>query len=242
MDWKSRFYAMSIHTLLSCVLLGVALYLVYFIWYPAPLHKAMGVGEIFWILLSIDLILGPILTFIIFNKNKKELKRDIFIVILLQISAYLYGLHTVAQGRPVWQVFVVDDIELVRSIDIIGDHSEYKTSFFKKPSWVAANYSNDAEIAKKQKEMEMFEGISLAVQVDTYQPLENRKEKISERLKKIEELQKFNLKQEVNTSIKIYSDKNIAGYLPVKGFAEDMTALFDHDGKPIAIVDLRPWN
>jgi len=233
---------MCIHILLSCALLGIALCLVFLIWYPSPLHKAMGVNEIFWVLLSIDLILGPLLTFVIFNKNKKELKRDILIIILLQVSAYLYGLYTVAQGRPVWQVFVIDDIELVRSIDLIGDSPEYKTNLLTKPGWIAATYSNNPEIAQKQKEAEMFEGISLAVQVDAYLPLESRKEKISQRLKKIEDLHKFNLKQKVDTSINIYSDKNIAGYLPVKGFAEDMTALFDHDGKPIAIVDLRPWN
>ena len=118
LNWKQRFYAMAIHSLFSLLLLSIALFIVFYLWYPSPLDKAMGVGNIFWIILSIDLILGPLLTFAIFNPKKKELKIDLLIIVIIQSTAYLYGLHTVAQGRPVFNVFVVDDIEFVRAIDL----------------------------------------------------------------------------------------------------------------------------
>ena len=240
MRWSERLYAMGIHIIFSCVLLSIALYLVFVVWYPSPLDQAMGVNDIFWIFLSIDLILGPLLTFIVFNKNKKELKRDLAIIVVLQISAYLFGLHTVAQGRPVWQVFVVDDIELVRDVDSQGENSTYKSSIIQKPMWTAAVYSSDPKIAQKQKEDEMFNGVSLATQIDAYQPIENRKQKILQTLKNIEYLDQFNESETVEQILKKYP--NAVGYLPVKGYVKDMSALFDSVGTPIAIVDLRPWN
>ena len=35
--------------------------------------------------------------------------------------------------------------------------------------------------------------------------------------------------------------KKIIGFLPVKGFEEDMTALIGENTEPVVIVDLRPW-
>ena len=147
MNLKNRFYAFGLHILFSFLLLILALLLVFKLWYPAPLDQAMGVTEIFWFILGVDLILGPLLTFVVFNPKKKELKRDLIIILIIQIAAYIYGLYTVAQGRPVWQVFVVDDIELVRAIDIQGESSVYSAKLFNKPQWVAAAYSENPEIA-----------------------------------------------------------------------------------------------
>src|SRR5690606_37348515 len=88
MNWKQRFSAMAVHSLFSLVLLSFALFLVFYFWYPAPLDQAMGVTNVFWIILVIDLILGPLLTFSVFNPKKKELKIDLLIIITIQFSAY----------------------------------------------------------------------------------------------------------------------------------------------------------
>lgn len=241
MDWKNRFYAMGVHTIFSCVLLFIALYLVFKIWYPVPLDKAMGVNEIFWIILSIDLVLGPLLTFVIFNKKKKELRRDLIIIIMLQLTAYLYGLYTVAQGRPVWQVFVVDDIELVRAVDIQGENSFYRSSLIRKPGWVAAVYSDDPRVEQQQKQAEMFDGISLATRPETYQAFETRAEQIKAKVQTIDKLFAFNTQKNVRQILSMYKNTQIIGFLPVKGLKEDMTLLIGGNGQPVAIVDLKPW-
>lgn len=244
MNYKARFSAMAVHGVFSIVLLCIALLMVYGIWYPSPLAKAMGVTHIFWLMLTIDLILGPLLTFAVFNKNKKELKFDLLIIVLVQLAAYLYGLHTVAQGRPAWQVFVVDDIELVRAVDIVDEakaDAAFHNSLFKKPQWVSAVYSTDPKIAEQQKQDEMF-GSSLAVHPETYQPLAVQSEKIHKKIKLINELSKYNAAAKINSVMADYKQKSIVGYLPVKGFEEDMTLLVDLNMNPVAIVDLRPWN
>ena len=244
MNYKARFSAMAVHGVFSIVLLCIALLMVYGIWYPSPLAKAMGVTHIFWLMLTIDLILGPLLTFAVFNKNKKELKFDLLIIVLVQLAAYLYGLHTVAQGRPVWQVFVVDDIELVRAVDIVDEakaDAAYHKSLFKKPQWVSAVYSTDPKLAEQQKQDEMF-GSSLAVHPETYQPLAVQSEQIHKKLKPMKELSKYNAAAKINSVMADYKQELLAGYLPVKGFEEDMISLVDLQMQPVAVVDLRPWN
>ncbi|WPO67662.1 TfpX/TfpZ family type IV pilin accessory protein [Acinetobacter haemolyticus] len=245
MNWKQRLSAMALHSVFSLFLLLIALFLVFHLWYPAPLDKAMGVGAVFWIILIIDLILGPLLTFAVFNPKKKELKMDLFFIVMIQLGAYLYGLHTVAQGRPVFQVFVVDDIELVRAIDLKYDSSfsinkEFQTHIFSQPRWVSAVYSSDPKIAFQQKQDEMF-GNSLASRPETYQPFEARKEQVQSKVNQIVDLYKFNNKRVVEDVLKMYSSKKIIGFLPVKGFEEDMSVLIGEDAEPVAIVDLRPW-
>lgn len=245
MNYKNRFYALSIHGLFSLVLLLIALFLVFKLWYPSPLDQAMGVTQVFWVILAIDLILGPLLTFVIFNPAKKELKWDLLIVVLIQIAAYTYGLYTVAQGRPVWQVFVVDDIELVRAIDLnsatnIKNDNKYQAQFFSQPRWIAAVYSSDPQIASQQKQDELF-GKSLASRPETYQPLNSRSEQIKAKVQSLDNLLKFNSKEDVEKNLNSYKNMKIIGFLPVKSLTKDMTVLIDTKAEPIAIVDLRPW-
>lgn len=245
MNWKQRLYAAAIHSIFSLILLSIALFFVFYLWYPAPLDKAMGVGNIFWILLTIDLILGPLLTFFIFNPKKKELKIDLLIIIMIQLGAYLYGLHTVAQGRPIFKVFVVDDIELVRAIDLnyksnIKIDKNFEKSLFMKPRWVSAVYSSDPEISKQQKQDEMF-GNSLASRPETYQPIQVRSEQIKKKVRPLNTLFAVNSKAEVEEIFKKYHSAKLIGFLPAKGLEEDMVVLVNQNAQPIAIVDLRPW-
>ena len=58
---------------------------VFFVWFPTPLANAEGVTRIFWMLLIIDVILGPLLTLLVYKEGKKTLKMDLCIIILLQI-------------------------------------------------------------------------------------------------------------------------------------------------------------
>ena len=44
-----------------------------------------------------------------------------------------------------------------------------------------------------------------------------------------------------NSKLSHYKIKKIIGFLPVKGFEEDMTALIGENTEPVVIVDLRPW-
>ena len=104
--------------------------LVFFVWYPLPLAKAVGVTHIFLMMLTIDVIIGPLLSLLVYKEGKKSLKFDLMVIIIIQLSALCYGIYSIEQGRPAWLVYNVDRIELVRKNEIIqGDFKNIQPQF-----------------------------------------------------------------------------------------------------------------
>lgn len=94
--------------------------LVFGVWYPYPYREISGGRNLFLLLVSVDVVLGPLLTLAVFNRKKPlaELKRDLFVVVLLQLGALGYGLWTVGVARPVHLVFEIDRFRVVHAIEI----------------------------------------------------------------------------------------------------------------------------
>ena len=76
-----RIKAFLIHLGISLVILFVLLYLLVFVWYPPPLFAADGGMQGLKIILGVDLVLGPLLTLMVYNPAKgwKRLKFDLWV-------------------------------------------------------------------------------------------------------------------------------------------------------------------
>ncbi|MEI8155960.1 MAG: TfpX/TfpZ family type IV pilin accessory protein [Burkholderiales bacterium] len=118
--WRDRLKASAIHLGLSLVIALLAALLVFGIWYPYPYREISGGRELFLLVVSVDVILGPLITLAVFNRSKPlgELRRDLAIVVLIQLAALGYGLWTVSVARPVHLVFEIDRFRVVHAIDI----------------------------------------------------------------------------------------------------------------------------
>jgi hypothetical protein len=105
--FQAKLVAMSIHLLCSLVLVLIGL-AVLSMWYPAWLFSSDGGLKVFWMLLGIDMVLGPLMTFVLYNPSKsiKERVLDLSIVAILQLSAFGYGMHLAWQQRPQALVYV----------------------------------------------------------------------------------------------------------------------------------------
>ena len=57
-----RVRAFLIHLSASALLAVMALAVVFGLWYPAPLHAAVGVSAIVLLLVGVDVVIGPLLT------------------------------------------------------------------------------------------------------------------------------------------------------------------------------------
>ena len=86
MSKRLKFF--SCHLLISVLIALISILLVFFVWYPAPLAEALGVGHLFLMLIFIDVMLGPLLGLIIYKEGKKSLKFDLTIIILIQIYGF----------------------------------------------------------------------------------------------------------------------------------------------------------
>lgn len=118
--WKMRLRAAGVHLCISIVLAILAALLVFFVWYPYPYREISGGRTLFLLIVAVDVIMGPLLTFAVFNTSKprKELVRDLCVIGVLQIAALGYGLWTVAAARPVHLVFEMDRFRVVHAIDV----------------------------------------------------------------------------------------------------------------------------
>ena len=118
--WRDRLKASAIHLGLSLFIALLAALLVFGIWYPFPYREISGGRELFLLVVSVDVILGPLITLAVFNRSKPlgELRRDLATVVLIQLAALGYGLWTVSVARPVHLVFEIDRFRVVHAIDI----------------------------------------------------------------------------------------------------------------------------
>ncbi len=134
----TRFKATLIHLFISLIVIGLFLGIVFFIWYPKPLYSIADVIEPLKLLVLIDVIVGPALTFIIFNKKKslKLLRIDLSIIALLQILALSYGVYTIYNGRSAIVVFAEGRFNyLIEKFSNEGQLNavELHTTFLSKP-------------------------------------------------------------------------------------------------------------
>lgn len=117
---KRRFVAASWHLLISAVVAAFAAGLVFGLWYPGPYRFLSGGRELFVLVVSVDVVLGPLLTFAVFNLDKgwPHLRRDLAVIGVIQLAGLGYGLHTVYIARPVAMVFEVDRFRVVTATDV----------------------------------------------------------------------------------------------------------------------------
>ena len=120
-DFSSRLKASGIHLGLSALIGLLAATLVLGLWYPWPYRVMSGGQSLFMIIVSVDLVLGPALTFVAFNRDKARtvLVRDLAVITVLQACALAYGLHVVFTARPVALVFEDRRFRVVAAIDVL---------------------------------------------------------------------------------------------------------------------------
>ncbi|MEE9101495.1 TfpX/TfpZ family type IV pilin accessory protein [Pseudomonas nitroreducens] len=111
----SRYAAFACHFLISCIVGATLLALCWFVWYPAPMLMAIGGQEIFLLVLGVDVTLGPLLTLVVFNTQKKSLRFDLAVIALLQISALAYGVDALLEARPVYVAASGDSFEVIQA-------------------------------------------------------------------------------------------------------------------------------
>jgi hypothetical protein len=119
-DWGARLKASGLHLLISMGVAALAATLVFVIWYPYPYRIISGGQELFLILVTVDVLLGPLITLSVFNlqKPRSTLKKDLAVVGLLQVAALAYGLWTMSLARPVHLVFELDRFRVVHAVDV----------------------------------------------------------------------------------------------------------------------------
>lgn len=118
--WRKKLFAFCLHFLATALLGAIAAALIFLVWFPHPFATMVGGTELFKLVVGCDLILGPLITLVIYNpsKTRRHLVMDYSVVGAVQIAALVYGVYIVAGTRPVTVAFNRDRLEVVTARDV----------------------------------------------------------------------------------------------------------------------------
>ena len=138
---RFRAKAFGLHLTGSACALTLILGGLYVGWYRWPGWYLSSVLHVVGILVMVDLVIGPTLTLIIANprKPRRELARDVGMIVAVQLAALIYGAATLWSGRPLYYTFSADRLETVQASDI--DTSEATLALRQNPSLAPHWYS-----------------------------------------------------------------------------------------------------
>src|SRR5580693_129350 len=117
---RFRLAALGLHLLASCVVLTVILGGLYLGWYRWPGWYLADVSQVVFVMAGVDLVVGPLLTFVIANagKPRRVLARDIAVIVAIQLFALIYGTMSIWNGRPLYYAFSENVLQIVQAYDI----------------------------------------------------------------------------------------------------------------------------
>lgn len=249
--WRNRLKASGIHLAISLTLAVLAAGLVFVVWYPYPYREISGGRELFLLLVTVDVIMGPLMTLAVFNLNKprRELRRDLTIIGLLQLAALAYGLWTVAVARPVHLVFEIDRFRAVHAIDVPAEMlnsapAELQQLPLMGPTLLSVREFKDSK-ESFQATMAALQGAVLGARPDFWQSYEKAKPQVLARARPLAELKtRFPARTgDIDRALKAASASArpaaAIGYIPMVGRSTFWTVLIDaNTAEVIAFVPL----
>lgn len=151
---RFRFKVFGLHLLASTGALSLILGTLYFGWYAWPGWYLTDVARVALVMAGVDLILGPALTFIIArpDKPRRELARDISMIVAVQFFALIYGSVSLWNGRPLYYAYSVNVLQLVQAQDIgageallgLKNNPELAPHWYSLPRWIWAPLPQDS--------------------------------------------------------------------------------------------------
>ena len=247
---RHRIRAGLVHLSLSLTIATLVWLPIYFFWYPDVLYESAGGRELFLLIVSVDVTLGPLITTVIYKPGKWGLKFDLMVIGILQTVALAYGVYVLFESRPVNIVFVKDRFELVRA----GDYPEGflekgESKGFGGLSWTGPRIVG-AKLPTNANEqfdvmMSGIGGVDVHLMPRYYVPYDEVRQLAKRKAEKLQKLRERNPKQvaEVNALVASLGRKeDELRFLPMRAGKFDLTVVIDaNTGEIVRISGLKPW-
>ena len=247
----SRFRASGIHFLISLAVMSAILFLMLAVWYPNGFFQAMGGGKLFFILAGVDVVLGPLLTLIVFRAGKKGLKLDLAIIALVQMLALGYGMSIMFQARPAYLVFVGDKFLIASASTIekedllVASRAEWRKIPLTGPQLVAAEVPKDPAL-KNKLVMAALSFRDLDQFPQTYVPYVSARDKILKVARPLVELRAIAPGNPAAVEKFLRSNGRPESdfiFVPLRTRWQEMAVILDAETTGlIKIIPAQPWN
>jgi hypothetical protein len=198
---RFRLKAFSLHLLSSATALTLILGSLYFGWYRWPGWHLADVTTVVLVMVCVDVVLGPTLTFIIANqkKSRRELTRDIGIIVVVQLCALTYGSMSLWNGRPLYYAFSESVLQLVQAYDIDAKDAEagreqnpaLAPHWYSLPRWIWAPLPQNADESRKIVVSAITGGDDVISMPKYFKPWEEGLTALRSQLKKVDDVAYF---------------------------------------------------
>jgi hypothetical protein len=238
---KFRLKAFSLHLLGSATALTLILGTLYFGWYRWPGWYLADVTQVVTVLIGVDLVIGPTMTFVIASNSKANhvLARDIGIIVAVQVCALIYGATSLWNGRPLYYAFSENQLQMVQAYDIDSQESELGRQqnadlaphWYSVPRWIWAPLPPSPEEAKKIVTGAITGADDVISMPRYFKPWEQGLPSLRGQLKKVDDVNYFSRGEK----------KRLKERMQAAGLATDQmnTMPFTGRGKPLlAVFDL----
>jgi hypothetical protein len=202
---RFRLAALGLHLLASCVVLTVTLGGLYLGWYRWPGWYLADAVQVTMVLAGVDVVVGPMLTFIIASpvKPRRVLLRDIALIATVQLIALAYGTVSLWHGRPLYYAFSEDVLQLVQAYDIEDaelaiarkQNAPLLPHWYNLPRWIWAPLPQDSEERDKIMASAVSGGSDVISMPRYYKPWDAGLPALRSQLKKIDDLKYFSGKE-----------------------------------------------
>ncbi|MBK8750217.1 MAG: hypothetical protein IPL99_00550 [Candidatus Competibacteraceae bacterium] len=245
----ARFRAFAIHLTASASIFLVFLGLMFFVWYPAPYFEINGGWQVLRILAGVDVVLGPLLTLIVFKPGKPSLKFDMSCIILMQLAALIYGGMIIYQQRPAFVVFGIDRFTTVSAAEVEFD--KLKSPELQRIASIGPLLAQALPPADPKLRQELMFAVimggekDLEYRAELYEPYRPDLAQLRTRSLDLDKIAA--LDADAKAAIAAFAAQHGGQlenylYLPLKGKNKDIImALSLQDGMPAGFISISPW-
>jgi hypothetical protein len=249
---KFRFQALALHLLASAVALSVILGTLYLCWYHWPGWYLADASKVTLIVAGVDVVIGPLLTFVVAapSKTRRELTRDIGVIVTLQFIALIYGSVSLWNGRPLYYAFSETVLQMVQAYDISPEEAELGRQqnpelaphWYSRPRWIWAPLPQDPAESRKIVTSALSGGGDVIGMPRYFKRWEAGVPALKAQLKGLDQVGYFTPKQKAALKVQMQAegfapDQPIA--IPLIGRGHPLLAVFDRDTRLAAILEVK---
>jgi hypothetical protein len=246
---KFRLRAAGLHLLASGIALTLILGTLYLGWYRWPGWYLADAPIVAAVLVGVDVVMGPLLTLVIAKSGKprRELTRDIAIIVLLQASALIYGTVSLWNGRPLYYAYSESVLQLVQAYDIGRERAAQAVArdlplaphWYSTPRWIWAPLPDDPAESQKIVSSAISGGDDVIAMPEYYKSWEAGLPALRRQLKKVDDLTYFSVpgREALKRRMRIAGlATDQLNSMPLTGRGQPLLAVFDPSSMRIVAI------
>jgi hypothetical protein len=235
-----RLKAFGLHFLGSLCVLGLVLGGLYVGWYRWPGWYLTGVTKVLVVMAGVDLALGPLLTLVVASPAKASaaLRRDIAVIVSVQLVALVYGATQLWGGRPLYYAYSETVLQVIQAYDIDPQEAdgaraqnlELAPHWYTLPRWIWAPLPSDQKTHDAVLTAAISGGNDVTAIPRYYRPWNEGLATLRGQLKKLDELRFFGAQQKTVLKERMLAaglDPGLPNAIPMTGRGLPLLAVLD---------------